>query len=165
LDAINAPRKDVSTLTRAAIIIGVILLFAGVAAAGTLTGQSGSDSPTIDAPTLSTPAGATTTQDDRQDGEISGPCDEAEHANDPGCTGAAGARAEDRDDDEAGEISGPCDEAEHANDPRCTGAAGARAEDRDDDDAGEHGNSGPRNAEDNSGRGGGNSGRDHGEDD
>jgi hypothetical protein len=56
--------------------------------------------------------------------DISGPCDEAEHANDPRCSGVVGGRAE-RDDgagqDVLGDISGPCDEAEHANDPRCTG--------------------------------------------
>lgn len=77
--------------------------------------------------------------------EISGPCDEAEHAADPRCTGSAAAgraeddeaddRAEDRQDDddaedradarrEAGEdVRGSCDEAEHAGDPRCMRAA------------------------------------------
>ena len=39
------------------------------------------------------PAPATTTDDGE---DISGPCDEAEHANDPRCTGA---RGDDRDDD------------------------------------------------------------------
>ena len=73
--------------------------------------------------------------------DVSGPCDEAEHANDPECTGIS-VRPEDEaspqdeasPDDEVGEdISGPCDEAEHANDPRCTGAGGT-VEDREDDD-------------------------------
>ena len=41
---------------------------------------------------------ATTTADDVND--ISGPCDEAEHANDPRCTG--GAATDDRDDDRGG---------------------------------------------------------------
>ncbi|MDQ3937001.1 MAG: hypothetical protein M3340_20485, partial [Actinomycetota bacterium] len=101
-------------------ILAAATLVVGTAIAGT----SGGDDPvTID------PSAATSTTE--QPGEISGPCDEAEHANDPRCTGAAGARAEDgeargddrrerREDDEPGEISGPCDEAEHANDPRCT---------------------------------------------
>ena len=68
----------------------------------------------------------TTTGDEA--GDISGPCDEAEHANDPRCTGVTVPGADDddnRDDDDPGDISGPCDEAEHANDPRCTGAAPA----------------------------------------
>jgi len=75
--------------------------------------------------------------------DISGPCDEAEHANDPRCAGVTVPRAA------AGvggvDISGPCDEAEHVNDPRCTGAAGARSD-----------NSGPGSAH--SGRGSGDDG-------
>jgi hypothetical protein len=147
-------------MTKAAIIISAILVFAGVAAAGSLPGLSGGGN---DSPTLSTPSLATSTvDDDGQVGEdISGPCDEAEHANDPRCAGVAPtATTTVGDDDEAGEdISGPCDEAEHANDPRCTGVtpqAGDDDGDRhgrnrgsggDDDDSGDdHG--------DNSGRGG-----------
>ena len=84
--------------------------------------------------------------------DISGPCDEAEHANDPRCTGV---QVPEDDPSPGGiDISGPCDEAEHANDPRCTGAGGA--EDR----SGRSSNSGPS---DNSGPG--KSGRDHEEDD
>ena len=54
--------------------------------------------------------------------DVKGPCDEAEHANDPRCTG----RQVPEDDDGAArdggvDLSGPCDEAEHANDPRCSG--------------------------------------------
>jgi hypothetical protein len=45
---------------------------------------------------------ATTTGED-----ISGPCDEAEHANDPRCTGAA---TDDRDDDNSGPGSGGDDD-------------------------------------------------------
>jgi hypothetical protein len=141
-------------MTKAAIIISAILVFAGVAAAGALPGLSGggSNSPTVDTPTLAT----TTVEDDGQVGEdISGPCDEAEHANDPRCTGIAPATTTTvGDDDEAGEdISGPCDEAEHANDPRCTGAQA------DDDDR--HGrNRGPGGDADDTGDDhGGNSGR------
>jgi hypothetical protein len=86
-------------MTKAAIIISAILVFAGVAAAGSLPGISGGSS---DSPTLSTPSLATTTVDeDGQVGEdISGPCDEAEHANDPRCVGGA------LDDDRGGN-SGP----------------------------------------------------------
>ena len=97
--------------------------------------------------------------------DISGPCDEAEHANDPRCAGGAAAADDGRgrdhpEDDGVGEddatgtapvsgvdVSGPCDEAEHAGDPRCTGAATVVG---DDDDFGE--------AEDNSGPGSVNSG-------
>jgi hypothetical protein len=92
-------------MTKAAILISAILLFAGVAAAGTLTGSGHSDTPTLDTPTLSTPTGAAP-QENPQTGEISGPCDEAEHASDPRCTGAAGAaQREDADDDRGN--SGP----------------------------------------------------------
>ena len=141
-------------MTKAAIIISAILVFAGVAAAGALPGLSGGSNGT---PTLDTPSLATTTvEDDGQVGEdISGPCDEAEHANDPRCTGIAPATTTTVGDaDEAGEdVSGPCDEAEHANDPRCTGAQA------DDDDR--HGqNRGPGGDDDDSGDDhGGNSGR------
>ena len=98
--------------------------------------------------------------------DISGPCDEAEHANDPRCAGqptpAPQAPAQGVD------ISGPCDEAEHANDPRCTGggvsghvdnsgpgsmnSGPGNAEDRDDgdDDSGHEGDS---DGDDDSGRG------------
>src|SRR5215213_3309980 len=108
---------------------------AGLAALATMlaVALAGNPSPAATVSRLSAPAA-----------EISGPCDEAEHAGDPRCTGAAaagraeddeaGERAEDRRDDddaedratsrrEAGEdLRGPCDEAAHAGDPRCTGA-------------------------------------------
>jgi hypothetical protein len=130
-----------TALTLALVIGGATAVFAAV------------DNPT--APT----ATSTTVED------ISGPCDEAEHANDPRCVGgndrdhdARGHRGH-GDDDEAhdariGEdVSGPCDEAEHANDPRCapgapTGQLGNDEDDDDDreavdDDLGEADNSGP----------------------
>jgi hypothetical protein len=49
------------------------------------------------------PAATTTTTGE----DISGPCDEAEHANDPRCTGAA---ADDGDDDNSGPGSGGDDD-------------------------------------------------------
>jgi hypothetical protein len=95
--------------------------------------------------------------------DISGPCDEAEHANDPRCAGVtvpAGANDELRFNFD---ISGPCDEAEHANDPRYTGVGAddgnsgrGRGNDGDrEDNSGPSENSGPGNADDddNSGRG------------
>jgi hypothetical protein len=114
--------------------------------------------------------------------DISGPCDEAEHASDPECTGVIVPTGDvtptpnydDRrfDDDGVGDISGPCDEAEHANDPECTGTAvgddnsgpGPGDEGRDDDnsgpgdgdDDGDDDNSGPGDGDDdNSGPGDG----------
>ena len=138
-----------STLTKMAIAVFAGLLLGGGAIVGAQTG--GTDRTVTE----------TTTVEDR--GDISGPCDEAEHANDPRCGGTGTIRDDDDNDREAGEdISGPCDEAEHANDPRCTGEGGARvdnsgpgslnsgpgnARDRDDDGERED-NSGPGNADD-----------------
>ena len=145
-------------MTKAALIISAILVFAGVAAAGSLPGLSGGAS---NSPTLSTPSLATTTvEDDGQAGEdISGPCDEAEHANDPRCTGVAPAATTTVGDDEAGEdISGPCDEAEHASDPRCTGVA-PQAGDDDDRHGQNRGHDGDGDRGDRGDDHGGNSGR------
>jgi hypothetical protein len=112
-----------------AAIIGGVLLMAGVAFAGTVSSLGSPSSPTIGQtiPTAST----TVRQEDRaaeqepgddrgaeaeargranEAGEdVSGPCDEAEHANDPRCTGAVTAPpaadddvADDRRDDNSG---------------------------------------------------------------
>jgi hypothetical protein len=130
----------------------------------------------VDLTGSTTEIGTTTGADEA--GDISGPCDEAEHANDPRCTGATvpGADDDNRDDDGPGDISGPCDEAEHANDPRCTSAnpadssgpgPGGQDEDNsgpgggDEDDSGPADNSGPGSGgddvdhDDNSGPGSG----------
>jgi hypothetical protein len=125
-------------LTKAAIIISAILVFAGVAAAGTLTSGSSGDTPTVQNAPL-----PTTTNDDVQQ--------EDRRANEPG-----------------EDLRGPCDEAEHANDPRCTGAAGAddRGADHGVDDNDHHGqNSGHGGDDGSSGHGGSNSGHGGGEDD
>jgi hypothetical protein len=102
--------------------------------------------------------------------DVPGPCDEPEHANQPGCTGV-GRTTTDADDDDAparpttgtttvgrGDISGPCDEPEHANDPRCTGAGTTTDahDDRDDDRSGP-GRGGSGNGDDD--RSGSNSGK------
>jgi hypothetical protein len=89
-----------------AAIIGGVLLMAGVALAGTVSSLGSPSSPTIDqtipaATTTTTPA--TARQEDRgieqEPGEdLSGPCDEAEHANDPRCAGATTVPAADDDD-------------------------------------------------------------------
>ena len=94
-------------------IIGGVLLLAGVALAGTVTRVGASDSPTLGKLPLAAATTATTArQDDRgreaeargraneadedvrgrenePNEDLRGPCDEAEHANDPRCTGAA----------------------------------------------------------------------------
>jgi hypothetical protein len=103
-------------MTKLAGIIGGVVLLAGVALAGTLTSLGSTNSPAADP--IPPPLTAMLGQDDRggeverrgQEAEpaeredeagedLRGPCDEAEHANDPLCTGAPAAR----DDDEAGE--------------------------------------------------------------
>ena len=95
---------------------------AGVALAGTVSSLGSPSSPTI-GQTIPT-AGTTVRQEDRSgeaeargranEGEVgedlSGPCDEAEHANDPRCAGAATAPAaadDDPADDRGGDNSGP----------------------------------------------------------
>jgi hypothetical protein len=140
-----------------------LTLILGVALFGILTAvvvaSQGADDP-VGTDTVTETVERTTTvednpnrvRDDDAPGEdISGPCDEAEHANDPRCNGQApGARDDDAPATGGVDISGPCDEAEHANDPRCTGAsapAGGRVD-----------NSGPGSL--NSGPGSVNSGHD-----
>jgi hypothetical protein len=97
-----------------AAIIGGVLLMAGVALAGTVSSLGSPSSPTI-GQTIPTATTSTTRQEDRaqepERGEdLHGPCDEAEHANDPRCTGAAtapAARDDDAADDRGGDNSGP----------------------------------------------------------
>jgi hypothetical protein len=118
-------------MTKIAAIIGAVLFLAGAALAGTLTSLGSSKTPTIGQSFA--PASSTTQQDDRgrerefrgrenEAGEdLPGPCDEAEHANDPRCTGANVPRVDDDDDaDELGEIdddhgdrSGPSERSGH----------------------------------------------------
>ena len=87
---------------------------------------------------VSIPAGTTTAGTTTSAEDVSGPCDEPEHATDPRCTGdetAADGRGGDDQEPvvvpavttagtttDADDVSGPCDEPEHATDPRCTGA-------------------------------------------
>ena len=111
------------------LILGVALF--GILAAVVVASQ-GADDPAGTTDTVTETVERTTTvednpnrvrDDDAQGEDISGPCDEAEHANDPRCAGQApGVRVDDDAPANGVDISGPCDEAEHANDPRCTGA-------------------------------------------
>ena len=84
------------------LILGVALF--GILAAVVVASQ-GADDPAGVTDTVTETVDRTTTvednpnrvrDDDNQAGEISGPCDEAEHANDPRCTGApAGGQVDD----------------------------------------------------------------------
>jgi hypothetical protein len=146
-----------------------LTLILGVALFGILTAvvvaSQGADDPVTTTDTVTETVERTTTaednpkraDDDAQTGvDISGPCDEAEHANDPRCGGQAPAQQAPA---QGGvDISGPCDEAEHANDPRCTGAPSGRVDNsgpgsvnsgHDDDVDDDHG------GDDHSGHGGG----------
>jgi hypothetical protein len=144
-------------MTKAAIIISAILVFAGVAAASSLPGIGGSsnDTPTLDTPPLaSTNTGATTTTDDvRRE-------DRRADDDDAGDIRREDRRADD-DGNQAGEdLRGPCDEAEHAGDPRCTGAQPQRGDD--DGVSDRHGANRGHGGGTESGDDGGNSGRDGG---
>jgi hypothetical protein len=173
-----------------------LTLILGVALFGILTAvvvaSQGADDPVGTTDTVTETVERTTTvednpnrvrDDDAQGEDISGPCDEAEHANDPRCAGQApGARDDDAPATGGVDISGPCDEAEHANDPRCTGASAPAAgrvdnsgpgslnsgpgsvNSGDDDDDGGDDHSGHGGGGDNHG-GGGNSGPGGGGDD
>jgi hypothetical protein len=155
------------------LILGVALF--GILAAVVVASQ-GADDPVGTTDTVTETVERTTTvEDDAQNGvDISGPCDEAEHANDPRCGGQAPANQAPAHT--GVDISGPCDEAEHANDPRCTVAPSGRVDnsgpgsvnsghddDVDDDHGGEH-RSGPGGGGDDDG-GGDNSGPGGGGDD
>jgi hypothetical protein len=140
-------------MTKAAVIIGAILLLAGVATAGTVAGLGSSDDP----PTVSIPAGATTTDElGTTTGELGTTTGEDRRENE----------LRGRDDEPGEDVRGPCDELEHANDPHCTGAQTLEDDDRgerrgrgrddDDDERGED-HSGPS---ENSGPGSVDSGED-----
>ncbi len=169
-----AMRKLV-TLTMTVLLLG---LFAAVVYAAVDAGDDSPVATTETSPTTGTTETTTTNDDgtpdqgrgdrDRDDRraddapagvDISGPCDEAEHAGDPRCGGVVGGTT--TTPAPGVDISGPCDEAEHAGDPRCTGVT-PRVEDNnrqdrhgDDDRFDDHGgdvdNSGP--GSDNSGPG------------
>ncbi len=145
----------------------------GVTSTSTVSTERGTTQPT----TITTEPTTITTAPDSVDGvDISGPCDEAEHADDPRCagvvvtgsTGSAGSTGSttsttfdrpttsttmgDRED-----ISGPCDEAEHADDPRCAGTgtadSGRSGRDSDDDSDDDRSGSSGSSDDDSSGRG------------
>jgi hypothetical protein len=134
-DERKAPMKIVIGLLAAAILgTGGFAFAAGVddtqpartvSVPGTTTAATTAAVTTDDIVVGNAPAATTTANGE----DISGPCDEAEHANDPRCTGAAA----DGDDDNSGPGS---------------------ADDNDGDDSSGHG-SGHDNDDDNSGHGSG----------
>jgi hypothetical protein len=148
-----------------------LTLILGVALFGILTAvvvaSQGADDPVSTETVTDTVERTTTVEDNprRADDEartgvdISGPCDKAEHANDPRCGGQAPATQAPA---QTGvDISGPCDEAEHANDPRCTGAPTGRVDNSGPGSVNSgHDDDGDDDDEDHSGPGGG--GDDHG---
>ena len=153
-----------STFMKILLVPALVVAFSvGVAlAASGVGGSDDSSSPlaqvapsTVDSTTLETTTGATTTVedlDDREPGEdVSGPCDEAENANDPRCTGAG----DDRDDD-SGPGNGQDDDRD--GDDRDDNSGPGNGHDDDDDD-----NSGPGNDDDDDH--GDDDGDDHGDDD
>jgi hypothetical protein len=102
-----------------AAIIGGVLLLAGVALAGTVSGLGAADNPTLSS---SLPAASTTARQD----------DRGREAEAPGRANERGEDARGRADEAGEDVRGPCDEAEHENDPRCTVMTGTVTT-RDDD--------------------------------
>ncbi len=96
---------------------------------GTTTAATTAATTTDDIVIGNAPAATTTNGVD-----ISGPCDEAEHANDPRCTGAAG---DDRDDDNSGPGSG--DDNDDREDHDNSGPGSGDNDDDDDNDNSGHG--------------------------
>ena len=123
-----------------------------------LAGSTTTASPGV-APARATEDRTTTTSRTTED--VSGPCDEAEHANDPRCKGAGKTRRDDRHRNRGGSTT-QTTTGHDANDDRVTGV--------DDGDHRGGSNSGPGGSSgSNSGPGGGGGhgghGRDHAEDD
>jgi hypothetical protein len=100
-------------MVKIAAIVGGVLLMAGVAVAGTLTSLGSDTSPTIN-PASPPDRGRENELRGRanEPGEdVRGPCDEAEHANDPRCVGTA--TTPQRGDDDAVDNGRGDDGAQH----------------------------------------------------
>jgi hypothetical protein len=139
-------------------IIAALIVGVGVAAASSLTTSNDDPVPTSSISTLDSTASTSTTEStgttettpttSTQTGEdISGPCDEAEHANDPRCTGGATTQ----DDDRRGRGR---DEDDRADDH------GGRGRDHAEDDGGADDHSGRGHSGGDEDRSGSNSGDD-----
>lgn len=137
--------------------VGVALAASGVGGSSTPEAQVAPGTSTDDTTTLdtTTTVGTTTTEDDdrggrrdddaREPGEdVRGPCDEAEHANDPRCTGVG----DDRDDN-SGPGNADEDRDDHADDDN---SGPGNGDDDDDDRSGHEGgdddSSGPGDGDD-----------------
>ena len=130
-----------------AVIVGGIVLMAGVALAGTLTSLGSADTPagqTIAPPLTSTPV---------QLGDRSGGREVEQRGREAEQRGREAEPVE-REDEAGEDLRGPCDEAEHANDPRCTGAAAQRGNDNNEDAGDDHSNRGRGGDDDSSGHSG-----------
>jgi hypothetical protein len=96
-----------------AVLSVAVLGAGGLAAASGIGGFE--PAPVVSLPAASTTTSTTTARNDHAAGteDVRGPCDEAEHRNDPRCTGTAATTAREDDDaaDEAEDRSGR--EAEH----------------------------------------------------
>jgi hypothetical protein len=136
----------IGVLSLALLGSGVLVGFAGGLDSDPARSVSLPGSTTLDDGTTTgqTTTGTTTSRPEN----ISGPCDEVEHRDDPRCAGVNGTATTGATTTVAGDISGPCYEVEHRNDPRCTGAP------RDDDNSGP-GAGDDNDREDNSGPGSG----------
>jgi hypothetical protein len=132
-----------STALKLLLLPALVVAFSvGVALAASTGSDDGGPAPlpassstTVDSGTTSTERGTTTVEDGN---DISGPCDEAEHANDPRCTGGAPVgssgpgpgRDDDRGGDDRSGPSGP-DNSGPGSDSSGSGSGG------DDDDGGD----------------------------
>jgi hypothetical protein len=125
------------------------------------TSAPSTSAPSANAPANSVPSASTTSMPD----DVSGPCDEAEHADDPRCTGAIAPSDDDRSghDDDADEIdnddrSGHTDDTDDdtvADDDDRSGHTDDTVDDDDDDDDDRSGpGDGDEVDDDDSGRGG-----------
>jgi hypothetical protein len=139
------------------LIIGLVA-FVLLAAGGALAGGAISDSsPAADLSTGNSTSGTTTdgtttigttTAEDRTTsvGDLSGPCDEAEHANDPRCAGtspgAVTTAGDDRHRDRSGPNRGSDDDRAEDGDRHGRNRGGDDAQ-RDDRGGDDHDNSGP----------------------
>ena len=129
-------------------LLGVVAIGATAFGAAQLLGSPDERDPASVTLGTTGTTGTTGTAGTTTAGDISGPCDEPEHRNDPRCTGVNTSPAttgrEPRED-----IRGPCDEPENRNDPRCTGAV--PEDDRSgpgDGDGGDDDRSGPGDGDD-----------------
>jgi hypothetical protein len=137
-----------STFMKIMLVPALIVAFSvGVALAASGGGES--DSPLAQvAPTTATVEDVTTTAGTTTAGaeDVSGPCDEAEHADDPRCTGPAPADDRDQGDDGPGDDDGRDDDGNSG--PGSQSSGPSHDDDDDDDDRGHDDRSSHRGGDD-----------------